>query len=140
MVREHERRAADPAYAAEASATVADMLEAYARSRVTIDVPLGSAAVGLGETIIRGNPFGLIREGGVDARELALQLGALAVERGGPGSHGFLAAANGASPRESRPYSTAPWRYRRALRSNTSASLMSFAPQLETAVSSPPRR
>lgn len=32
--REHERRAADPAYAAEASATVADMLEAYARSRV----------------------------------------------------------------------------------------------------------
>lgn len=32
--REHERRAADPTYAAEAAATVADVLEAYARSRV----------------------------------------------------------------------------------------------------------
>ncbi len=32
--REHERRAADPAYHAEASATVADAVEAYAQSRV----------------------------------------------------------------------------------------------------------
>lgn len=33
-LREHERRAADPAYAAEAAATTADAIEAYAQSRV----------------------------------------------------------------------------------------------------------
>jgi hypothetical protein len=33
-LREHERRAADPTYAAEAAATVSDAVEAYAQSRV----------------------------------------------------------------------------------------------------------